>query len=124
MDIETLPDIDKLSSDIIDIIQYVDSNISTDLENIRNELLGKYENVPFSIIKLLTMSRDKKIQAENIDRLLNLLNDLQKVKENEMTLDDCKNKFREIIAERYIYPNFGGKEKFEKHIMDRQNQKK
>ena len=114
---DEIPDIGILSNNIIDIIEYIDNNLDEKLEILRDILIDKYEQIPISIIKLLTSTRDKKIQAENIKYLLELLDNLQKVKNGKLSIEDCKEIFSTTIAERYIYPTFGSKENFEKHIL-------
>lgn len=96
-------DINNLLDSIINMIDEIDkSNESLDI--IKMKFVKKYNDVPVSIIKLLTKTRDIKIQNENIEYLLNLLDNLQKVKNKEMDFNDCKNKFDNFINERYIYP--------------------
>jgi hypothetical protein len=119
-DTNEIPDIKKLSGSIVEMIEEVDKS-DRDLDKLKMEFVEKYVDVPVSIIKLLTQTRDIKIQTDNISCLLELLDDLQKVKDSTMTFDECKIKFSDVVANRFIYPQFGGKDAFEKYIKEKNN---
>lgn len=99
---EGIPDLITLSSSIIEIVKFIDNN--KNMENIdkKKYLLENYPNVPASIIRLLTSSETEKQQAQNLQILLELLMDLQHVKEGKMDLEHCSKIFSDKLKKIFI----------------------
>jgi hypothetical protein len=110
-----IPDIKNLSISIVEMIEEVDKNQSS-LEDLKMKFVEKYMDVPVSIIRLLTQTREPQKQTDNISCLLDLLNNLQQVKDNKISIEEASKNFSDNISEKFIYPQFNGKKGFEDHI--------
>jgi hypothetical protein len=93
-DINAIPDIDKLSEDIVKIVEYIQSNKNhKSWEQIRIYCFGEFENVPPSIIRLLTQDCDVITFKKNIHKLIVLFESLKKVKDGAADLTNVYNAF-------------------------------
>ena len=121
MDPKAIPDLDELIEIINDMMEFMDTPVMKELEmRDRDEFESvvhmKYNNtiIPFRIIVLLT-SEDR---YDNLDRLLDMFDTLDKIKKGEKNIFEEADKFGEKKNEEYVYPNFGGKENFIKMLED------
>ena len=119
--IDAIPDLDKLSTRVVEMLDIIEKNKGRDISETRIFLIDKFDDVPVSIIKLLTIDGTEEERVENLNRLLRLLENLGKAKSGKKELTQCASEFNDEIAERYVYPKFGGKENFEKKIEEDQN---
>jgi len=124
MTTDSIPDLEKLTDDIIDFLKFKDK---PENEVLRKNNFGaflqkvdeKYPNIPFSIIKMLTDEDETDEQkSENIVKLLN------DIKLGNKNIKEGFEEFREELSEEYIYPQFGGKEQFERAVAKEMSGKK
>ncbi len=121
--IDEIVDIDKILNNIIDFIQFSDKPEIIDLEK-RDDtayfhlIMERYEELPMSIIRLL-MERENR--SENVEKLLDMITLLSKLKNGEGDINEEFEKFSENLNEEYVYPEFGGKEKFEEKMNNAKN---
>ena len=119
---DAIPDIKKLTADIFELLIYIDS---PDMQKLKRDCYGmylnkideKYQDMPYSIIKLLSDESDNR--DDNIIKLLNILETMNSIKEKNKNLDSEYEKFRENLNEEYVYPEFGGKDKFEEKMKNK-----
>lgn len=111
-----IPDLEKLTNDILDFIDFVDKPENIELRkkqsgNFNYLLNEKFKDMPSSMFKLLL---DVDNRASNLEKILDMINMLKNVKNGYTTLENAENEFAEKRAEEYLYPAFGGKEQFYK----------
>lgn len=119
-----IPDLEKLTDNVLKFIQFVDK---PETKLLRENNLGQYNfivdkdfsELPVSIIRLLS-DQDKK--TENLEKIIDMINMLRDVKNGTKTMQTTENEFMEKRAEEYLYPTFGGKEKF--YEIAEENKKK
>jgi hypothetical protein len=75
-----------------------------------NTLYDKFEKLPTSMIKLLSED-DPDTRADNLAKIIDLLETLGKVKKGEISLEKANDDYTEKQNEAYFYPAFGGKDK-------------
>lgn len=81
---------------------------------------GKYNSViPMKIISLLIEQE----RYDNLNELLDMFERLKAVKEGKKDIHEEAEKFGEINRSKYVYPKFGGKEKFLEEMSKPQNKK-
>lgn len=118
---EMIPDIVILTGRIIELLKLMDNTEMMILEKGNNNeytniILSQFEDLPYSIIKLLLERNERE---NNVGRLINMLNILKNVKSGEQDINEAYNKYSEQLNEEYIYPKFGGKNNFEKEIKNK-----
>jgi hypothetical protein len=117
-----IQDLNKLTSTLCDILEYMNLD---EMVALHNEDQNKYEEhidkhfEEFSLNypSLLTLLLENK--EENLHKLLYMIGMLQKVKDNNISMDTAVDTLRESLASEYIYPQFGGKQQFEETIKNR-----
>lgn len=97
-------DYNLLKKNIANIIKYVDSNTCLDKIALKIQLLELFPTVPGSIISLLTLSADLKERNQSVEMLLGLIDNLQKAKDGQTTIEDVKNNFTQQVAETCVMP--------------------
>lgn len=73
------------------------------------------------IFRMLARSDNRVTNLEYLSKLINILKD---VKAGKKDINKQFDIFREQQAEKYIYPQFGGKKKFEEKLKERNKNKK
>lgn len=124
MDVNAIPDLEKLTADILEFLQYVDEPNTQTLmkENygaFHQKVDEKFPNIPYSITKmLLNEDESQEDKSKNLVRLLEMFSTLDQIKQGKKDIKKEFEDFREGISEEYIYPQFGGKEAFEKAVSE------
>lgn len=113
-----IPDIEKITSEVIDMLDFMETPDMIEMEKSDNTkfyhiITSKFENLPFSIIKLLI---ERENRGENLEKLLEMFSVLQNVKHGNKDIESAYNDYKENLNEQYIYPKFGGKDEFERKI--------
>lgn len=126
---DAIPNMEKLTGDILAFLQFTELDSTKELikkshGTFLHKTTEKFPDIPYSIIKML-MDEDETPQqkSENITKLLNMFGQLDKIKRGEKDMDETFEHFREGLSEEYIYPQYGGKEEFEKKML-RKNKRK
>lgn len=110
-DIDSIPDINFLIKNILEILKYIDKYGNND--NAKKILNEKYANIiPFGMITLLLEDKNN----ENIKLILLMVKRLSQVKKKEISIKNAEEEMSEIINNKYIYSKFGSKKKFERFI--------
>jgi hypothetical protein len=115
MSVDAIPDVTELSTMVIDFIEYYDKPSTkllrdTNYPNYLNSLFDNFNKMPMSMIKLLSED-DPDTRADNLAKIIDLLETLGKVKKGEISLEKANDDYTEKQNEAYFYPAFGGKEK-------------
>ena len=124
MSVDAIPDLEKLTTDILDFLKFADTNESKLLmkENygaFQHKVDELYPDIPYSIVKLLmndTETAEEK--SKNLVKLLEMLSQLSDIKKGNKDMNESFNSFREGLSEEYVYPQFGGKEEFERKLAE------
>lgn len=118
MDINAIPDIELLSSKIVEFLEFYDE---PDIVKLRKEnhphylfkLYERFEVLPASMIKLLS-EPNHHLRTQNVEKIIILLERLAEVKSGKRNLEATRDEFLEENNEKYFYPAFGGKEELMK----------
>ncbi len=125
MSIDNIPDMVKVTEELLELIQYLDTDEAVSL--VKNDQVGmlyskideKFPHVPFSAVKMLTDETESTEQkTENIVELLDLCKNLGEIKQTKGDIKKEFEHFRETKMEKYEYHKHGGKEAFEKKIYE------
>ena len=120
MSVDAIPDLDKLTQQVLDFIAYYDDPTTVQLRKDNypvylNSLYDKFESMPMSMIKLLS---DTENRIENLSKIISLLETLAKVKRGNISLESARDEYAEQQNEAYFYPAFGGKDKMISDIKE------
>lgn len=113
--VDAIPDINLLTKNVFEIVSYLEKQEVKDQMKINDFDVKMYLNntyadsVPLGIITVLL---DESTRVENVERLLNLFEQLVKAKAGEISLQDAEADFAEKVNEKYLYSKYGSKEKF------------
>ena len=111
-----IPDLTLLTSKIIEFIEFYDDPSTQDLiktnKGAYNLIINeRFDLIPVAMIRLLSDS-DKR--ASNLEKIMDMISMLDKVKNGSNSLENAENIFFEKRAEEYLYPKFGGRDNFYK----------
>ncbi len=125
-----IPDLEKLTDDILKFIDFIDTPEIRDLKENNMSKFNfmvneQFPELPLAMIRLLS---DYQNRSQNLEKILDMINLLRSVKTGEKSLENAENEFVEKRAEEYLYPAFGGKDNFykvaEENKKKNQNKKK
>lgn len=113
-----IPDINKLTLDIINVLEYMKRN---DMKELRNTNFSEYEyrienefpdfvNCFYSIFKMLIAGDQK------IENLQLMLKSLGSVNQNKMSFDDARNSVSKVINNQYVDPILNNKNVHKKRL--------
>ena len=119
-----IPDLANLTKQIIDFLEYINT---PDMEKMQNDeprafemhMESKFENLAENYYSTFKMLLDKKDRIKNIEKLMQLISSIKKVKDGQKTYDSTFNQIKEDLAEEYIYSKYGGKDNFEKQLTQK-----
>ncbi|ARF09226.1 hypothetical protein Catovirus_2_175 [Catovirus CTV1] len=127
-DSQAIPDLNKLSSDVISFLEYIGTEEMEQMQSKDNEAFTKHVQDKFpefslNYINIFNMLLEKENRDNNIMKLLNLFDVLKEVKSGRKDMNNEFERFKESQAQEYIYPQFGGKTNFEQKIKERASDK-
>lgn len=117
-----IPNIDEMLVNIDKLLDFIETPKLKKLEHSNNkeferQIYTKFNTIlPITIINLLVENN----RYEHLNRLLEMCNTLKKVKNGELNIHEEHAKFSENLNDEYLYPQFGGKENFEKEMKKQQ----
>ena len=123
-DINAIPDLTLLTTKLLEFIEFEEKE---ETQKIKKEDKGNYNYIlnekfhmlPPTMIKLLS---EKEKRTENLQKVMDLLQLLKNVKEGKTNFEKAENEFMEKRSEEYLYPMFGGRDKF--YQIAEENKKK
>lgn len=131
LDPSAIPDLEELLKNIIEMVKYTstDEMINMEKENpivYEQHLDEKFEYISsryYGIFKLLLVREERE---ENLGKLIDMFTKLKDVKNGRISIQDADKQYQESLNQEYIYPQFGGKENFEKRMAEiaKKNKKK
>jgi len=121
MSVSSIPNLEKLTFDILLMLDFIDSPamVNKSKDEIERIVIAKYQDrILVDIILQLLENR-----KYALNKLINMFESMQKavkVNDNKILRQEYE-KFGEQQNEEFVYPKFGGKDKFEKTIIDMNN---
>jgi len=117
----TIPDINDLSQQLIDILKYVNRDDIIQIKYENSTLFKEHVADQFPRFSdryyslLMTILDDRITDIKPFIRILEILQNTENSK-----IDDSFEQYKEELATQYIYPQFGGKENYELKMMEEQ----
>jgi hypothetical protein len=116
LDPREIPDLEKLTATIKEFLLYLETEeiraLEQDKDTYIETLRNKFPEFSVNFYGIFNMLSDRTNLDANIKKLMKLINVLKKVKAGERNIETEFDRFKESLAEEYIYPKFGGKEEF------------
>lgn len=113
-DISAIPDLTLMTTKLLEFIEFEEKEETQKLKeenrgNYNYVIYKEYSMLPPTMIKLLS---EKEKRTENLQKVMDMLRLLTNVKEGKTNFEHAENEFMEKRSEEYLYPIFGGREKF------------
>ncbi len=117
-----LPDLIKLTGQIIDFIEYIEMPSIKQMAKENNmiykqHLENKFEEFTldyYSIYRMLVDNEQER--SQNIEKLFKMIDRLKNIEIGQSNVEKEFIQVREELAEEYLYPKFGGKNEFQKAL--------
>jgi len=109
---DSIPDLDEIILNVIDMVEYMSlpeiSQLNITNKKVHDDMVYfKYrEIISPKIINILLED------INNLTGILEMFETLAKIKCGTLNIEEETDKFAEKVENTYIYPKFGGKEKF------------
>lgn len=119
MSASSIPDLDVITGHVVDMLEFMDSSdmVKKRKENQKEFELVVYhkyrELMPTKIIDLLIEDR-----VGNLERLITMFDTLKDVKAGKKNMEKEYSRFTEDVNQQYVYSKYGGKDKFNKKMME------
>lgn len=126
MNPNAIPDLGELMGTIEAMLQFMETDHMKELEKVNKAefetlVYGRYNDIiPMKIISLMVDDN----RYENLDGLLDMFDILTDVKNGKKNIHEEAEKFGEKQNAKFVYPQFGGKENFEKMMAKKTKKKK
>lgn len=126
-DVSNYPELKSIVDTITEILEYMGTDeilalkqtnqpeFTQKMEDKFSDFCDKY----YSLFSLLVNGEDN-----SLEHLIMMINTLCMVKLGKISIDTASSHIRDELSEKYIYPKFGGKKKFEDAIIKRSKNKK
>lgn len=129
LSVNAIPDLEKLLSIVLEMLLYINTDEMQKLETtdeiaFEHHLDAKFEYLSSKYYIIFKMLLDKKHRTENIEKLIDTFSILRDVKSGSINIHDADKNYKEALNEQYIYPKYGGKENFEKEMLNNKKIKK
>lgn len=122
-----VPDLKYITDNLIKILACMEENEMVQLRKMDNELFKRKMEDKFNEFSERYYSMFQQLltgETDNIGKIIMMLDALHRVNRGQLTMDGAFEDVRETLSKEYIYPKFGGKQSFEKKIIERANKKK
>jgi len=114
--INAIPDLTLLTTKILEFIEFEEKE---ETKKLKENNRGYYNNLIDTNYTILTPTMVKLLsdinnRTENLEKMMDMIRLLRNIKEGRNTFENAENEFMEKRSEEYLYPIFGGREKFYK----------
>lgn len=121
MDAKAIPDLDRLLATVLEFLEYIGTPEMQAMEihdniGFEHHMDAKYPDLSLRYYSIFKLLLDREHREENVCKLIDIFSALKRVKSGEVDIKDATSDFQEGMNNEYIYPKFGGKEKFEKKM--------
>lgn len=126
-EVNQLPDLKQLVETLTAIFECIGTDDmirlrETDKDKYDETLLKKFPDFCERYWSLFNIILDG--EMESMGNLVMMINTICMVKTGQISMDTAYAHIREKLSEKYIYPTFGGKDKFEKTMIENHRKKK
>jgi hypothetical protein len=131
MDPNAIPNLSILLENVMALLNDIET---PEMQNLQKTNKKEYERIlthkyygsigSTKIINLMMEPRTKKERESNLHKLLDMFERFEKVKKNEVNIQDAYKEWCEKMNEEYVYSKHGGKENFEKIMRETQEKNK
>ena len=127
MNPQEIINLEKFTTDLVNFLEYINTDEMEKMDLEDNNAFIKHLEIKFedfslnhfNTFKMFTNERDRDKREANLTKLLSLVEMLKDIKDGNQDMNQVFEKFREQQAEEFLYPQYGGKEKFEEAIIKR-----
>ena len=103
-----LPDVQQVLSQVIEVLEYMTTEEVLDLRSEDNDKYVEHMEEKFKTFSDRYYGLFRKlISGEDITPLMQMLAEIEKVKDGEKTIEEAEKTIGESLAEKYVYPNIG-----------------
>lgn len=125
--VEQYPDLKYVIDTVIQIIEFMSTDEmvklkETSTDEYEAKIINKFEDFGEKQPALFNIILDGEI--ESLGNLIEMIRMICLMKTGQISMGTANEYVREMCAEQYIYPQFGGKNEFEKTIKERAKDKK
>jgi len=119
MSVDAIPNLNNILEKIIEMVEFMNTpqmvkKKAADPKNYEYTIYFKYRDyMPSKIIDLLIENH-----TENLQKLITMFETLNGIKAGELDMKTEYEKFTENVNEEYLYPSFGGKDKFRERMKN------
>ena len=121
MDPNAIPDLGVLLEGVMALLNDIETPEMRELQKTNKKEYEKilthkhYSSIQSTkIINLMMEPKTKKERENNLHKLVDMFERFEKVKKNEVNIQDAYKEWCEKMNEEYVYSKHGGKENFEK----------
>lgn len=129
LDKDSLPDVDALLTQIMELMEFINTDEMRELEENNKDEFEKRIEQKFNIYesrysKIYILLMQKKNRIQNLIRLTDICSRINEMRSGKLDMKTTNEKFIEEMNNEYVYSKFGGKEKFEETLKQRAEEKK
>ncbi len=125
---EQIGDLDQLLTWILEFLDYIETPEMVRLAKLDSKAHEAHLDRKFSAFSqknwaVFKILMERQNREENLHKILDMITRLKNVQNGKSTMDKEYETFTEGLNSEYIYPQFGGKDKFTKTIEARGKKK-
>jgi uncharacterized protein YfkK (UPF0435 family) len=129
LDVNAIPDLEALLDKILDMLEYINTDEMIAMENenkdeFEQHIDSKFKDLSIRYYSIFRLLMDKQNREENIYKIIEMFTKLKEVKSGRLNIEKADQDFKENMNQIYVYPKWGGKEKFEKAMQEEAKKKK
>ena len=129
LDVAAIPDLDVLLGDILEMLEYMDKPEMIDLEKTNEatyeqHLDTKFDKISSRYYKIFKLLLDRNNRELNLKKLIDMLMVLKEIKSGKVDIKKADDDFHENMNEKFVYPKFGGKDKYLQKVEELKKEKK
>jgi len=123
LDPSAIPDLEELLKNIIEMVKYTSTEEMIEMEKTNpimyeQHLDEKFECISsryYGMFKLLLVREERE---ENLCKLIDMFTKLRDIKQGKIDIQNADKQYQESLNEEYVYPQFGGKDGYEKKLAE------
>ena len=123
MSVDNIPDLNKIMEDVMDMVEFMNEPAALEL---KFEDKQKYDDMVYFKYREIITPKIINILLEDINNMkgiMEMFETLAAIKCGNLDIETETDKYAAKIENQYIYPKFGGKEKFFEMLKNNANKK-